>query len=186
MKLPQVVATTLTLAFLVARGEAQLLKHLASEECSAHRHMASDFTYVAFTQIVSRQGGVDWSPTEFVHQRRNAPRFQDNVVVQKHYPRGSTAQPAFVPCPRNRIPAAPIFRVGRTNHAMYDEVNLALITKSALHLGMQRPDVPRQYHQIDFRSHKIRRFRLTPIPLSSQTRWLPMQNLTAAGIATGL
>jgi hypothetical protein len=78
---PQVVATALTFALIVAPGEAQLLEHSSPKERSAHRHMTGDCPFPAFTQIVGRQGSVGWSPSEFVYKRRYALRLEDDIVV---------------------------------------------------------------------------------------------------------
>jgi hypothetical protein len=145
---------------VVAVGDkAQLVNRFAAKQGGAHRYVASDFASAAFTQIVGRQGSVGGPPPEFVDEGRYALRIQSHIVVQKHQPTRSAARFAFIPCPGDRVPAAPIFRPGRTHHAVHDQLNPALTAKPALDFGRERAVVSRQDHQIDNWSHAIRRFR---------------------------
>jgi hypothetical protein len=117
---------TLATGFLPSKDD--LLKRPATKQRSTHRHVWCDFARASLSQIVGCQRRERRSATEFIDQRRNAPWFQDHIVVEKHQPRPSAAQFAFVSCSRNRIPAVQVVRSRCANHAMYDELNRALIT----------------------------------------------------------
>jgi hypothetical protein len=91
VKSPQIIATTLALAFLFAPREVHLFEDLASEESGSHRYVWRNPPHAMLPQVVGAECAIDRSATQLGHKSRNALRSERDVIVQEHEPRRAAA-----------------------------------------------------------------------------------------------